>query len=69
MLTIHRWFDITPAKTDLKYEPLYTFDDAWKKTMEWMANNRTYEKGAANPTKVRNWFFDAPKLRASIVLI
>lgn len=35
MMTIHRWFDITPAMEDLKYEPIYTTADAWQMTISW----------------------------------
>lgn len=35
MLTIHRYFDISNAKRDLKYEPLITFDKGWPDTIEW----------------------------------
>jgi nucleoside-diphosphate-sugar epimerase len=39
MLIIHRYFDISNAKRDLKYEPLITFDDGWPKTIEWFKVN------------------------------
>jgi len=39
MLTIHRYFDATLSKQDLKYEPLYTFDDSWKLTISWFKEN------------------------------
>mmetsp|Transcript_21934 Transcript_21934/g.62240 ORF Transcript_21934/g.62240 Transcript_21934/m.62240 type:complete len:377 (+) Transcript_21934:74-1204(+) len=35
MLVIHRYFDISNAKRDLKYEPLITFDKGWQDTIEW----------------------------------
>mmetsp|Transcript_11471 Transcript_11471/g.17357 ORF Transcript_11471/g.17357 Transcript_11471/m.17357 type:complete len:398 (+) Transcript_11471:608-1801(+) len=35
MLTIHRYFSIENAKRDLMYEPLYTTEEAWGKTVEW----------------------------------
>ncbi len=35
MLTIHRYFSIENAMRDLKYEPLYTTEEAWGKTIEW----------------------------------
>lgn len=35
MLTIHRYFSIENAIRDLKYEPVFEFDEAWPKTIEW----------------------------------
>jgi nucleoside-diphosphate-sugar epimerase len=35
MLVIHRWFDISAAKRDLGYEPLFTFQEGWASTIEW----------------------------------
>ena len=35
MMVIHRYFDISNAKRDLKYEPLVTFDKGWPETIEW----------------------------------
>ena len=35
MLVIHRYFDISNAKRDLKYEPLIQFEDGWSSTIEW----------------------------------
>ena len=35
MLTIHRYFNIENSMKDLKYEPLYTFEDGWEKTIQW----------------------------------
>lgn len=39
MLVIHRYFDISAAEKDLKYEPLISFTDGWKKTIEWFKIN------------------------------
>jgi len=39
MLVIHRYFSIENAKKDLKYEPLFEFDDAWASTIEWFKKN------------------------------
>ncbi len=39
MLVIHRWFDITRAKTDLGYTPIYTSEQGWKETIEWFKKN------------------------------
>jgi hypothetical protein len=35
MLTMHRYFSIENAKRDLKYEPLYDFQDRWQYTIDW----------------------------------
>ena len=35
MLLINRYFDISNAKRDLNYEPIYSYDDAWEITMDW----------------------------------
>jgi len=35
MLVIHRYFDISAARKDLGYKPLFTFEQGWGKTMEW----------------------------------
>jgi nucleoside-diphosphate-sugar epimerase len=35
MLTIHRYFSIENARRDLKYEPLFSFEEGWKKTIDW----------------------------------
>ena len=35
MLTIHRYFCIDNARNDLKYEPLFKFEDSWNTTIEW----------------------------------
>lgn len=39
MLTIHRYFSIENARRDLKYEPLFSFQDAWEKTIVWHKQN------------------------------
>jgi nucleoside-diphosphate-sugar epimerase len=39
MLVIHRYFDISNAKRDLKYEPLISFDEGWEQTIEWFKTN------------------------------
>mmetsp|Transcript_15238 Transcript_15238/g.21412 ORF Transcript_15238/g.21412 Transcript_15238/m.21412 type:complete len:369 (+) Transcript_15238:154-1260(+) len=39
MLTIHRHFDISNAKKDLKYEPIVKFEDGWKGTIKWFQEN------------------------------
>ena len=35
MLTMHRWFNIDKAQTDLGYEPIIPFDEGWKQTTAW----------------------------------
>mmetsp|Transcript_15232 Transcript_15232/g.28667 ORF Transcript_15232/g.28667 Transcript_15232/m.28667 type:complete len:395 (+) Transcript_15232:49-1233(+) len=39
MLTIHRYFSIENAKRDLKYEPMFKFEDAWRTTIDWQKAN------------------------------
>lgn len=39
MLTIHRYFSIENAKRDLKYEPIFAFQEAWASTIEWYRVN------------------------------
>jgi nucleoside-diphosphate-sugar epimerase len=39
MLTMHRYFSIENAKRDLKYEPLYEFQDRWQYTIDWFKEN------------------------------
>ena len=39
MLIIHRYFDISGAKRDLKYEPIITFEQGWAETIEWFQKN------------------------------
>ena len=38
MLLINRYFNIEAARKDLGYEPVYTQDEAWVKTMDWFKN-------------------------------
>jgi nucleoside-diphosphate-sugar epimerase len=35
MLTINRYFNISNAKRDLLYQPIISFDDGWKETIQW----------------------------------
>jgi nucleoside-diphosphate-sugar epimerase len=35
MLMINRYFDISAAKKDLKYEPLIEFEQGWASTIDW----------------------------------
>ena len=39
MLMIHRYFDISAAKRDLKYEPIIQFKDGWAATIAWFKAN------------------------------
>lgn len=39
MLIIHRYFDISGAQRDLKYEPIITFEQGWAETIEWFQKN------------------------------
>lgn len=42
MMMIDRSFDISASREDLKYEPLYSFDEAWSRTLSWFHHNRTF---------------------------
>jgi nucleoside-diphosphate-sugar epimerase len=42
MLVIDRWFNIDAARTDLKYEPLISFQEGWKQTVEWFVENKEW---------------------------
>lgn len=39
MITMHRYFDISNAQRDLKYEPVKRFDEAWPETLQWFKEN------------------------------
>lgn len=39
MLVINRAFNISAAKRDLKYEPIYTFEEGWASTIDWFQKN------------------------------
>jgi nucleoside-diphosphate-sugar epimerase len=39
MMTMHRYFDISAAKTYLKYVPVRPFEEAWPSTLEWFKEN------------------------------
>eukprot|EP01064_Diplonema_japonicum_P023822 TRINITY_DN3425_c0_g1_i1.p1 TRINITY_DN3425_c0_g1~~TRINITY_DN3425_c0_g1_i1.p1 ORF type:complete len:419 (+),score=65.28 TRINITY_DN3425_c0_g1_i1:60-1259(+) len=39
MLTMHRWFRITAAETDLGYKPVIPFKVGWNDTLEWFKAN------------------------------
>lgn len=39
MLVIDRAFDISAAKRELKYEPVISFENGWKSTIEWFKVN------------------------------
>jgi nucleoside-diphosphate-sugar epimerase len=39
MLVINRYFDISGAKRDLNYEPVISFEDGWRETIEWFRQN------------------------------
>jgi len=39
MLTIDRYFSLENSRKDLKYAPLYSFEDSWKLTIEWYRAN------------------------------
>eukprot|EP01063_Lacrimia_lanifica_P039293 TRINITY_DN8606_c0_g2_i1.p1 TRINITY_DN8606_c0_g2~~TRINITY_DN8606_c0_g2_i1.p1 ORF type:complete len:398 (+),score=160.62 TRINITY_DN8606_c0_g2_i1:105-1298(+) len=39
MLVIHRWFDISAAQKDLKYEPIIPFNRGWEDCLNWFHEN------------------------------
>ncbi|KDO32095.1 hypothetical protein SPRG_03315 [Saprolegnia parasitica CBS 223.65] len=39
VLTMHRWFDIAAATSDLAFEPIVPFDEAWKDMNAWFLAN------------------------------
>ena len=39
MLMINRYFDISAAKRDLKYEPVIDFEQGWSSTIDWFKKN------------------------------
>jgi hypothetical protein len=39
VVTIHRWFDITAAETELKYSPIIPFDEGFEDCIEWFKQN------------------------------
>ncbi|ORC85247.1 NAD(P)-dependent steroid dehydrogenase protein [Trypanosoma theileri] len=39
VLTMHRWFRITAAEQELKYQPIIPFVDGWKDTIIWFKQN------------------------------
>jgi nucleoside-diphosphate-sugar epimerase len=39
MMTMHRYFDISAAKTYLKYVPVRPYEEAWPSTLEWFKEN------------------------------
>jgi hypothetical protein len=39
VLTMHRWFNISAAETDLGYQPIVSYKEAWPDTLEWFRTN------------------------------
>jgi nucleoside-diphosphate-sugar epimerase len=58
MSTMHRYFNIQNALTDLKYEPVVSFDDAWKGTILWFKENWLPQFQAEQEKKNKALFFD-----------
>ncbi|KEG09433.1 NAD(P)-dependent steroid dehydrogenase protein [Trypanosoma grayi] len=52
VLTMHRWFRITAAEQELKYEPIIPFREGWDDTISWFKENwlPTFEK------QDKSWF-------------
>jgi len=49
MLVINRNFDITAARTDLKYKPIIEFEKGWKETIAWFKKNWLHKYENPNP--------------------
>jgi nucleoside-diphosphate-sugar epimerase len=43
-----RSFNIAAARRDLKYEPVYTFEQGWAMTIDWFKKNWLPKYKAAN---------------------
>ncbi len=54
VLTMHRWFSIDEAIDDLGYEPIVTYDDGWKDTIEWFKENWLTEYNKKTSTDMHN---------------
>eukprot|EP00667_Euglena_gracilis_P014509 EG_transcript_15039 len=50
MLCIHRWFDISNATRDLKYEPIVSFEEGWQQTITWFAEHPDFWRDSADKT-------------------
>jgi len=50
MLTIHRWFDISAAETDLGYKPVISHADGWAETKAWFVKNKVWWENRAKAT-------------------
>ncbi|CAL1168755.1 unnamed protein product [Cladocopium goreaui] len=52
MLTMHRWFRITAAQSDLGYQPIVSYKEGWPDTIEWFRNKwlPTFDPSTASGT-------------------
>uniref|UniRef100_A0A7S0YTQ1 3-beta hydroxysteroid dehydrogenase/isomerase domain-containing protein n=1 Tax=Hemiselmis tepida TaxID=464990 RepID=A0A7S0YTQ1_9CRYP len=55
MLVIHRYFDISAARRDLGYKPLFTFDQGWSKTKEWFKKEWAPKHRTTEEIRVLGW--------------
>ena len=39
MLTMHRWFNIAAAESDLGYKPVVSYKEGWADTLKWFSAN------------------------------
>lgn len=53
MLIIDRYFNIDKSIEDLKYEPIYTFEEGWSSTLEWFKENEDFWIDQASTTQTR----------------
>ena len=54
VLTMHRWFSIDEAIDDLGYEPIVTYEDGWKDTLEWFKQNWLAKYNEKTSTDMHN---------------
>lgn len=56
MVSMHRYFNITRAKKDLKYSPIRPYKEAWPSTLEWFKRNwlPDFQKSLASGSKKTN---------------
>lgn len=56
MLTIDRWFKIDKARDILGYEPVVSFQDGWRDTLDWFKANPEYLERCAQKTSSNKVF-------------
>lgn len=56
MMTINRWFSIAKAEEVLDYEPVISFEDGWRETLQWFKANPQYIDKCAAKTRANKVF-------------